>query len=253
METPPDLNQKNYPSKSQINIPKSSNDLGQPLKSKSPHKPNKLLIPILVISTVLSLGIASYFAYQNNLLKQALQSQSGQASSEQLIDEQVSIQNFPALEFNSTSTANLPLLPLTVAIDFSCSSFEQGSEPPCQVIESRVRDLFQTTRNTRNLLIEVKNKQIDQLNSPLNKVNNLKNELTSLWLKIAGYGLGTDPFVNQHIFFSSSGFSEAKPSSSYGLSSDYIQIGIPRLYDQFLANSKLSEQEIKYIRQLNGI
>jgi len=247
METTPLSSQKNLSSQPQINPSNPLNDLEQPLESMSPQKSKNWLLPLLIIIAILSLCIASYFAYQNYRLKQ-------QALQAQPLNISTATPDFSPSEISPTPTptTTLTLLPQAVTLDFPCPlvktqsspSPDQESAQSCQVIELRVRDLLQVTYNTHHLLREIQNGQIQQ-EGPLNKVNNLNNGLSDLWLKIASYGLGTDPFVNQHIFFSANGFSEAKNPPTYGISGPYVQMGIPRIYDQFLINSRLSEQEIQ--------
>lgn len=112
----------------------------------------------------------------------------------------------------------------------------------CQVIELRTRDLLLATYNLHHLLREIQNGQIQQVG--MNRINDLNGNLTSIWLNLASYGLGTDPYVDIHIFFSGSAFSDAPLSPSFGLPTQYRLVGMPRLYNQYLEKSSLSLTEI---------
>lgn len=104
-----------------------------------------------------------------------------------------------------------------------------------EVIRLRIDDLIQSARNVNSLLDEIRAGHIDQA-GPLNRVNDLNNNLTDLWLKIAGYGLGNDPYPD-NIFFSGSAFSRAHFAPDYGVTTVPQSIGIPRLYARFLESS----------------
>ena len=96
----------------------------------------------------------------------------------------------------------------------------------------RVEDLLKEAHNLSNLLAEIKAGQIGTP-APQNRVNDLNNNLFDLWLKIAGYGLGTDPYLD-NIFASPSAFSRAHLAPDYGVSDVPQTMGIPRLYERFL-------------------
>ncbi len=96
----------------------------------------------------------------------------------------------------------------------------------------RSRDLLKLTQNVRNLLRSIQNGQIGQ-SGPLNRINDLNNNLVDLWSAIAGYGLATEPFPNS-IQVSSSGFTAAKPAPDFGYDTAHKSFGMPRLYERFL-------------------
>lgn len=129
--------------------------------------------------------------------------------------------------------------PLSTAL-FSAPNTE--AKQLCQVIELRTRDLLLSTYNLHHLLREIQNGQIQQVG--MNRINDLNGNLTSIWLNLASYGLGTDPYVDIHIFFSGSAFSDAPLSPSFGLPTQYRLIGMPRLYNQYLEKSNLPLTEI---------
>ena len=104
----------------------------------------------------------------------------------------------------------------------------------------RIAELRQYAQNVHTLLREIKNGQIEQPGL-LNRVNDLNNDLAGLWLKIAGYGLGTDPY-RDNIQLSSSGFSRPEPPGDYGISGPYTFWGLPRLYERFAELSGHSGQ-----------
>jgi hypothetical protein len=109
-----------------------------------------------------------------------------------------------------------------------------------EVIRLRVEDLSRTTNNLADLLGQIKAGRIDQPGS-LNRVNDLNNNLVDLWTKIAGYGLGTDPYL-ENIAVSASGFMRAHVAPDYGISAVPQTMGIPRLYERYLELSKQDSQ-----------
>jgi hypothetical protein len=113
----------------------------------------------------------------------------------------------------------------------SSSTVPTGDEYS-EVARLRINDLQRATRNVSDLLVEIKAGKI-QAQGPINRVNDLNNDLFDLWLKIAGYGLGADPYLD-NIFASSSGFSRAHLPPDYGVSAVPQTMGIPRLYERFL-------------------
>jgi hypothetical protein len=101
-----------------------------------------------------------------------------------------------------------------------------------EVAKLRSAGLLQRAQNTHAILREIKNgKVVGQ--ALLNKVNDLNNELTTLWMTLAGYGLGRDPYLD-NIQLSNSGFGKAKPPPDYGIPGPYVSIGLPRLHERFL-------------------
>lgn len=122
------------------------------------------------------------------------------------------------------------------------TSTEDEVVQKCQIVELRTRDLLQATYNLHNILIEVQDGLIER-SGPLNKINDLNNDLTGLWLRIAGFGLGTDPYLGYHINVGYSGFSDAFPSPNYGIGNGFKDIGIPRLYENILSYTSLTDVE----------
>jgi hypothetical protein len=110
----------------------------------------------------------------------------------------------------------------------SVSTANEDSE----VAVLRIEDLQKATRNVRELLLEIKAGNI-QGQGPINRVNDLNNDLFDLWLKISGYGLGADPYQD-YIFASSSAFSRAHLAPDYGIQAVPQTMGIPHLYEKFL-------------------
>jgi hypothetical protein len=104
-----------------------------------------------------------------------------------------------------------------------------------EVARLRIEDLQKATRNVSSLLADIKAGSI-QTQGPYNRVNDLNNNLFDLWLKIAGYGLGADPYLD-NIFASSSAFSRAHLGSDYGMTDVPQTMGVPRLYERFLNSS----------------
>lgn len=136
----------------------------------------------------------------------------------------------------------------------SSSSVPTGDEY-AEVARLRINDLQKATRNVTDLLVEIKAGKI-QAQGPINRVNDLNNDLFDLWLKIAGYGLGADPYLD-NIFASSSGFSRAHLPPDYGVSAVPQTMGIPRLYERFLDATNTNphsrdRQELSVIVQAYG-
>ena len=105
-----------------------------------------------------------------------------------------------------------------------------------EVAKLRSAELLQRAQNAHAILREVmKSKAAGQALQI--KINELNNDLSALWMKLAGYGLGTEPYLD-HIQLSDSGFSAAKPPPDYGISGPYVGIGLPRLYERFLEASR---------------
>lgn len=155
---------------------------------------------------------------------------------------------------NTSLTPTTTLTPLDSSIKLvsPCTSNEiyksSTIDPPlidaCRVVELRVRDLLQETRNNIKFANEVvigKTKYSADQNKT--NINILNNELFDLWLTMAGYGLGTDPYLYRNIFASKSGFSQAYQPPNYGIQGPTREMGIPRLIEHILINSKLAEQE----------
>jgi hypothetical protein len=113
-----------------------------------------------------------------------------------------------------------------------------------EVAKLRSADLLQRAQNTHTILREVMNGKVAGQGLQ-NRINDLSNNLGDLWMKVAGYGLGRDPYLD-HIQLSDSGFGEVKPPPDYGIPGPYLGIGLPRLYERFLeasgAKGKVAEK-----------
>ena len=104
-----------------------------------------------------------------------------------------------------------------------------------EVAKLRSAELLQRAKNTHAILREVmKSKVAGQ--ALQNKINDLNNDLTALWMALAGYGLGRDPYL-EDIQLSASGFGRAKPPPDHGIPGPYVGIGLPRLHERFLEAS----------------
>jgi hypothetical protein len=104
-----------------------------------------------------------------------------------------------------------------------------------EVAKVRSADLLQRAQNAHATLREVMNARAA---GPAlqNKINDLNNELSALWLALAGSGLGRDPYLD-HIQLSGSGFGGAKSPPDYGIPGPYVGIGLPRLHERYLEAS----------------
>jgi hypothetical protein len=99
------------------------------------------------------------------------------------------------------------------------------------VINLRLHDIDKAADNLLVLVQSIKEGNVGVAN-PLNRFNDLNNELWDLWLKIAGYGLGADPYLD-NISASSNGLQQPKSAPDYGIVSVSTKIGIPRLFDAY--------------------
>lgn len=104
-----------------------------------------------------------------------------------------------------------------------------------EVAKLRADDLLQRTQNTRAVLRDVAGGKLAG-RALLVKINDLNNDVTTLWLKIAGYGLGRDPYLDG-IQVSDSGSGQPSPPPEYGITGPYASLGLPRLHEHFLAAS----------------
>jgi len=72
-------------------------------------------------------------------------------------------------------------------------------------------------------------------------------------VKVAGYGLGAEPYV-ENIFVSSSGFSRAHLPPDYGIKDVPTNMGIPRLYRKYLGltehNAKVRDSKYRDLSTL---
>lgn len=108
------------------------------------------------------------------------------------------------------------------------------------VAKLRSADLRQKAQNTHDLLRAVRDSNMDgqQL---LIKINDLNNNLSDLWPALAGYGLGSEPYLDI-IRLSDSGFSRPKPPPTFGIAGPYNEMGLPRLYEHFLEASGVKDK-----------
>ena len=104
-----------------------------------------------------------------------------------------------------------------------------------EVVKLRTTDLHQRTKNLHAVLREVKEGKLEG-QAHQAKINDLNNDLTSLWIKMASYGLGRDPYLD-NIQLSDSGFSRANPPPDHGIPGPYVSLGFPRLHERFLEAS----------------
>jgi cell division septum initiation protein DivIVA len=104
-----------------------------------------------------------------------------------------------------------------------------------EVAKLRAADLLQRAQNTHAVLREVAGAKLAGPDFP-NKINDLNNNLTALWMTAAGYGLGRDPYLD-NIQLSNSGFSRAKLPPDHGIPGPYVSLGLPRLHERFLEAS----------------
>jgi hypothetical protein len=104
-----------------------------------------------------------------------------------------------------------------------------------EVAKLRASDLLQRAQNMHDVLREVRNGKLPRQALQI-KINDLMNDLGALWFKVAGYGLGRDPYLD-NITVSNSGFSRATPAPDLGIPGPYVSIGLPRLQERFLEAS----------------
>jgi hypothetical protein len=100
-----------------------------------------------------------------------------------------------------------------------------------EVAKLRSAELLQKAQNTHANLREVmKSKPVEKI---WTKMNDFNNSLTALWIKMASYGLGRDPYLDI-VRLDDSGFSRAELPPDFGTATRYVGMGLPRLYDHFL-------------------
>ena len=104
-----------------------------------------------------------------------------------------------------------------------------------EVAKLRTADLQQRTKNTHAVLREVMGGKLVG-RALQSKINDLNNDLTSLWIKMASFGLGRDPYLD-NIQLSDSGFSRASAPPDHGIPGPYVSLGFPRLHERFLEAS----------------
>lgn len=109
------------------------------------------------------------------------------------------------------------------------------------VARLRAAELLQRTQNTHTILKDIHNGKFAG-QERLAKINDLNNGLSSLWITMAGYGIGRDPYLD-NIQLSDSGFSSAKTPPDFGIPGPYVAMGLPRLHERFLEASGIKGKE----------
>jgi hypothetical protein len=71
--------------------------------------------------------------------------------------------------------------------------------------------------------------------------------LTGLWVRLAGYGLGAEPYLDD-IRVSDSGSTRGRPAPDYGIPGLYVGIGLPRLHERFLEASGVKDKAAEKAR-----
>jgi hypothetical protein len=110
-----------------------------------------------------------------------------------------------------------------------------------EVARLRAEEVLQRAQNTHTLLRDIHNGKFAGQERQA-KINNLNNDLSSLWMTMAGYGLGRDPYLD-NIRFSDNGFSRAKSPPDFGIPGPYASLGLPRLHERFLEASGITAKE----------
>jgi hypothetical protein len=107
-----------------------------------------------------------------------------------------------------------------------------------KVAHLRAADLLQRAQNLHAVLRDVV--AIKVAGPGLNgKINDLNNDLCTLWMKMAGSGLGADPYLDG-IQIGASGVATPKPPSDLGIPGPYAAMGLPRLYEMYLEESGIT-------------
>jgi hypothetical protein len=104
-----------------------------------------------------------------------------------------------------------------------------------EVATLRAADLLQRAQNVHAMLRDIRGGKVAG-QALLVRINDMSNDLTSLWFTMAGYGLGRDPYLD-NIQLSNSGFGSAKPPPDHGIPGPYTSLGLPRLHERFLEAS----------------
>ena len=106
-----------------------------------------------------------------------------------------------------------------------------------QVAKLRAADLRQRAKNTHALLNDIRIGKFAVADLKV-KINDLNNNLTGLWITMAGYGLGRDPYLD-NIQLDNSGFNRAKSPPDHGLPGNHVALGLPRLHESLLEASAI--------------
>jgi RNA polymerase sigma factor (sigma-70 family) len=104
-----------------------------------------------------------------------------------------------------------------------------------EVANLRSAELLQKAQNTHAILSRVMKNKV-AWDSRYIDITDLYNGLNDLWVKLAGYGLGRDPYLDT-IRLDDTGSSRAKPPPDFGIPGPYIGMGLPRLHERFLEQS----------------
>jgi hypothetical protein len=104
-----------------------------------------------------------------------------------------------------------------------------------EVAKLRIADLQQRAANTHAILREVMGGKLagQALHT---RINDLNNELATLWVKMASYGLGRDPYLD-NLQLSDSGFTRVSSPPDHGIPGPYVALGLPRLHERLLEAS----------------
>jgi serine/threonine protein kinase len=121
-----------------------------------------------------------------------------------------------------------------------------------EVAKLRSAELLQRARNTHTVLREVMKSRAPG-RALQSRINDLYNDLTALWVTLAGYGLGGDPYLDA-IRLDDTGVGRAKPPPEFGIPGPYAGIGLPRLHDRYLeasgARGKAAERRRAELKKL---
>jgi hypothetical protein len=104
-----------------------------------------------------------------------------------------------------------------------------------EVAKLRSAELLQRAKNTHAILREVM-KHNAEWTTRFSDINGLNNGLTALWIKLAGHGLGSEPYLD-NVQLDDTGFNRPQPPPDFGIPGPYVRIGLPRLYERFLEAS----------------
>jgi hypothetical protein len=123
-----------------------------------------------------------------------------------------------------------------------------------EVAKLRSADLLQRAENTHAELREVMTLKVAGRALRI-KINELGNDLASLWMALAAYGLGGDPWPD-NVRLSDTGFSRPRLPPDYGIPGPYACMGLPRLHERFLeasgAKGKAAEKKRSDFKKLVG-
>jgi hypothetical protein len=110
-----------------------------------------------------------------------------------------------------------------------------------EVAKLRAAEVLQRAQTTHALLTDIHNGKFAGRERQA-KINDLNNDLASLWMTMAGYGVGRDPYLD-HIRLCENGSSNAKSPPDFGIPGPYAAMGLPRLHERFLEASGITAKE----------